>query len=92
MKTSEMKAIIAIVLTTLLEVDEPAPETMLYLGIQSGIGGDRFDINNFFEVKQILVDAGLVSVSYHLVELTDRGRRIASSMASALDALKTKEG
>ena len=66
---------IAAILETLSEVDG-APETMIWLGLQS-----QFEtLDNYYHVAGIMRDARLIKVSHNYVTITEKGRSTVAKL------------
>lgn len=61
---------VSAVLSTLLEVGEPAPESSLYLAMES-------NIERYHMIRNLMIDSGLISVEHNAVSLTEKGREVA---------------
>lgn len=70
MDKKELLLRVAAILTTLNESDW-SPETMLYLGTGS-------NLDEWMQVKFLLVSSGMVTAQHDTLAITDKGRELAN--------------
>lgn len=77
MTRERLNAVLAAVLTTLVEVGGMSPASSIYLAL-------GMDIDDYAQVSAIMHNAGLANVTATTITITAYGREIASKCVAAL--------
>ena len=76
MTRQDLNVRIAAIVTTLAETDG-GPESILYLGL-------GMDMDLWQRLRQMLVQAGIITVASYYVRLTPKGQTLASQLTAAM--------